>query len=324
MAFKIEQGLFTLDFIDYHAVLGIPIDADVKEIRKRYLTIARRLHPDSSTSENEAERQKASELLSKLVNPAYEKLSQEKNHNEYTVLLRLKGQQALRQQETVVLTADAARRLASASDPDSSYRAALKELTDRQYQQLDQTLDVIGQISELNLVYLMRKEKKGEAPIQTPKTTPAGSNAAKSQPTAQSNAQSPVTAAPSHAALIEAYLRRAQEFENKKDYAKTLLELRDALKLDPTNSTCHSRLGIVYFKLSQPTMAKIHFNKALELNPQDAVALEGKRKLESPNSKAAASGKPEAKGKKPDPKKGKPNAQGGSGGLFGLFGGKKK
>ena len=320
MAFKIEQGLFTLDFIDYHAVLGIPIDADAKEIRKRYLNIARRLHPDSSATENEADRQRASEFLSKLVNPAYEKLSQEKNYSEYTILLRLKGQQALRQQETVVLTADSARRLASASDLDNTYRAALKELTERQYQQLDQTLDLIGQISELNLVYLMRKEKKGEATIQPPKASAAGP-AARPQP---ATAQPPVAAAPSHEALIEAYLRRAQEFENKKDYAKTLVELRDALKLDPTNSTCHSRLGMVYLKLSQPTMAKIHFKKALELNPQDAVALEGKRKLESPNGKAATPTKPEAKGKKPDPKKGKPNAQGGSGGLFGLFGGKKK
>ncbi len=81
-------------------------------------------------------------------------------------------------------------------------------------------------------------------------------------------------------------------------------------------------------------MAKIHFNKALELNPQDAVALEGKQRLEAPNRKNAAS-KPDVKGAKSDPKakvnpKGKPNPKGGKpdttggGGLFGLFGGKRK
>ena len=28
MSLKIEQGLFNLDFMDYHAILGAPVDAD--------------------------------------------------------------------------------------------------------------------------------------------------------------------------------------------------------------------------------------------------------------------------------------------------------
>jgi tetratricopeptide (TPR) repeat protein len=137
--------------------------------------------------------------------------------------------------------------------------------------------------------------------------------------------------------LISAYLRRAQEFETKQDFPRAIQELREALRMDATNSTCHSRLGLVYLKTKQTTMAKIHFNKALELNPQDAVALEGKRKLEPPNSQGSA--KPDGKGGKPafgkpepeakTPPRGsfgagdKPNTKG-SGGLFGLFGNKKK
>jgi len=34
--FKIDSGLFQFDFTDHHAVLGVPIDADFKDIRKRY------------------------------------------------------------------------------------------------------------------------------------------------------------------------------------------------------------------------------------------------------------------------------------------------
>jgi curved DNA-binding protein CbpA len=319
MSPKIEQGLFTLDFTDYHAILGIPVDAEIKDIRKRYLAIARRLHPDSCASEAESDRQQASELLSKLVNPAYEKLSQERNYTEYCVLLRLKGQQALKQQDTVVLTGDPARRLAAASDIDNAYKAALKDLSEKQYQQLNQTLELTGQISELNLVYLMRKEGKGEAVGVQRKSNPVGSSAARS------TAAPPPPPPSTRESLINAYLRRAQEFESKQDFQKAIVELRDAIKIDPTNSSCHSRLGMIYLKTNQVTMAKIHFNKALELNPQDAVALEGKSRLEAPNSKGATASKLDAKGAKPDPKKGgKSDAKGNGGGLFGLFGSKKK
>ena len=74
MSFQIDRGLFKFDFTDYHAVLGVSVDADVKEVRKQYLKIARLLHPDSSKSNDEAEKQQANMLLTKLVNPAYEQL----------------------------------------------------------------------------------------------------------------------------------------------------------------------------------------------------------------------------------------------------------
>ncbi|NJR64791.1 MAG: J domain-containing protein [Leptolyngbyaceae cyanobacterium CRU_2_3] len=334
MSLKIDQGLFNLDFTDYHAILGVGVDADLKEIRKRYLAVARRLHPDSYVAENETDRKSAAELLSKLVNPAYEKLSQEKNHTEYCILLRLKGQQALKQQETVVLTSDQARHLAAAPDIDVAYRTALKELSERQYQQINRALEIAGQISELNLVYLMRKESRGEAvgirrTLSPEPATPPSPTVPRSPTVSAPPQRVPAT----REAIVAAYLRRAQEFEMKQNFPRAILELRDAIKMDPTNSNCHSRLGMVYLKTNQNTMAKIHFNKALELNPQDAVALEGKSRLE-PSSSTATVGKPDAKDK-PDAKgkpgsgksvvKGsKPDDKGNSGGLFGLFGSKKK
>lgn len=312
MSLKIEQGLFNLEFTDYHAILGVSVDAEIKDIRKRYLAIARRLHPDSGVTENESDRQLAAEYLSKLVNPAYEKLSHEKNYTEYCVVLRLKGQQALKQQETVVLTSDPARRVAASSDIENAYKAALKDLAEKQYQQLDQSLDLTGQISELNLVYLMRKESRGESGGQVRRAAASPSQAARSAAT-----PAPVAAPASKDTLLAAYLRRSQEFEMKQDYSRAILELRDAIKIDPANSACHSRLGGIYLKTNQATMAKIHFNKALELNPQDAVALEGKRRLEPPNAKASR-----PKGDKAASKGSQSDSKGG--GLFGLFGSKKK
>lgn len=320
MTWKIEQGLFSTDFIDHHAILGVPVDAEIKDIRKRYLGIARRLHPDSRSSDDGVDHQRAAEYLSKLVNPAYEKLSQEKNYSEYCVVLRLKGQQALKQQDTVVLTSDIARRIASSSNVESDYKMALRELAEQQYQQLDKTIDTIGQISELNLVYLMRQASQS-APASRRATESTPNPATPRPASAPANSAPAAPAAPSIDALIAASLRRAQEFETKQNFPRAILELRDALKMDPNSSVCHSRLGVIYLKTNQATMAKIHFNKALELNPQDAVALEGKRRLEGPSAKPAP-GKPDNKGGKPNPKGNQPDK--GGGGLFGLFGNKKK
>jgi len=79
MSFKIDSGLFKFNFTDHHAVLGVPVDAEFKDIRKRYLKIARCLHPDSCSAQSEADKQRANQLLSKLVNPAYENFSQAGN-----------------------------------------------------------------------------------------------------------------------------------------------------------------------------------------------------------------------------------------------------
>ncbi|MBF2079941.1 MAG: J domain-containing protein [Synechococcales cyanobacterium T60_A2020_003] len=306
MVFKLEQGLFGLDFTDHHAVLGVSVDADIKEIRKRYLKIARRLHPDSSALKDDGDRQRAHELLSKLVNPSYEFLSQEKNFAEQMILLKIKGEEAQRQQETIMLTSDRARQLASSPNLEHLYTTSLADLTESQYDDLDQMLTVIGQVSELNLVYLMRRGSTGTAP--TPKAASANSTA----PIASPSAKNPTV--PSRDELVDSFIRRSEGFEKKRDYAKAILELREALKIKPTNADCHSRLGAIYLKTKQPTMAKIYFSKALELNPQDDIAKAGLRSLD-PNA-ASPSKQSDPRAKASDSKPG--------GGLFGLFGGKKK
>ncbi len=322
MTLNTDQGLFGLDFIDHHAILGISVDAEQKDIRKRYLKIARRLHPDSSGLKTDDERQRAGELLSKFVNPAYEYLSQEKNYTEYCVLLKLKGQQAQRQQDTIVLASDTARQLVTSANVDQTYQTCLSELAAKQYDSLDHTSDLTGQISELNLIYLMRKVDKGELSI--------GQNRGGSTATAQatSSTASQPAASPSRSSspppqskdsLVESFVRRAEEYEKKQDFAKAILELREALRIKPSNANCHSRLGMIYLKTKQPKMARIHFNKALEIEPQNEIALAGQRSLQA--AEAKSSGKQSKSKSKSGQSKG---ASSGRGGLFGLFGGKKK
>jgi curved DNA-binding protein CbpA len=311
MSFQIERGLFLLDFSDYHAILGVSVEADIKDIRKNYLKIARRLHPDSGSAESEADKQLAGQLLSKLVNPAWEKLSQEHSRTDHLVVLKLKGQSAARKLNQLEIMGNLAKQLLTSNNADYFYRTALQDLSDRQYQQFDQTIELTAQISELNLAYLIVKHGAGEPTpgdlkkqVYTSSATPTKTPAKGEQPPQES--------------LVDQYYRRADGFLAKGNCAQAVIELRDALKIEPNNSRCHSLMGMTYLRQKQPTMAKIHFNKALSIDPQDPIALEGKQKLDPPTPKLSTQGatsKLAAKATQPKP----------SGGLFGgLFGGKKK
>jgi curved DNA-binding protein CbpA len=317
MSFKIERGLFRYDFIDHHAILCVCVDADMKEIRKRYLKIARRLHPDSCEAQNSAEKQLAGELLSKLVNPSYEKLSQEKNRAEYLLVLSQMGKRLVQESASVELTTDLAKQLASTPNFEQIYRNAIAKIAETQYDSLQKVQQLVGLVSELNLVYLMRTAGKTFAapqPITPPKT--------QTPPTTTNNAPVPPPPSPpkEDSAAIH-YLRRAQELMAKNQLAQARVELQDALKLEPGNSRCHSAIGLVYLKQNQITMAKVHFDRALQLDPKDQIASDGKRKIEQITGQKPNGTKPTATSsngaKQPD--------KSGGGGLFGgLFGGKKK
>ena len=282
MALKIDRGLFTGEFVDYHAVLGIPITADSGGIRKRYLRIVRRLHPDSASIKTTAERQLANELLSKLVNPAYEKLSQESEYSEYCLLLDLKGKEARQREETIILNGNNARQLASAPDPEGTYLSAMKALSTKLYESINESVDLIGEISELNMVYLMRQQT-GTVRRETSKPEAATTQA-------PAPGSSKTTRPPSMTDLVNAYMRRAEDYATKRNYNQAVLEMREALKLTPQNSHCHARLGMIYLKNNQPTMAKVHFRKSLQLNPNETIAKEGLRRVDpssNPNTDKA-------------------------------------
>ena len=125
---QVNRGLFKLDLVDHHAVLGVPLDADAKQVRKRYLKIARKLHPDSLRTATEEQKQQASELLSKLVNPAYEILSQEKAAVEHKVSLKLKGEQLKAQPSLLALSTEQSKKVANSNNVDYAYSTALKLL----------------------------------------------------------------------------------------------------------------------------------------------------------------------------------------------------
>ncbi|MBW4513529.1 MAG: J domain-containing protein [Scytonematopsis contorta HA4267-MV1] len=326
MSIKIERGLFKYDFTDYHAVLGVSVDADAKEIRKCYLKIARRLHPDSMKTASDTEKVLASELLSKLANPAYEKLSQDRTRADYSAVLSQMGKRLVQESASIEFHSDLARQLAAAPNVEHVYKTELAKIAETQYESLDQVVQKISQISELNLVYLMRTAGKKFAGASAPPPPAAKiNNGASAAPKAIN--KTPAPPAPKEESAGSQYIRRAQELMAKNQFAPARVELQDALKLEPNNSRCHSLIGVVYLKQNLTTSAKVHFDRALQLDPKDEMALEGKRKIEqilgqkpggSKVTSSPNSGNSSGTGGK------QPNKSAGSGGLFGFFGGKKK
>jgi len=311
MSLPINIGLFKFDFTDCHAVLGVPINADFKEIRLRYLKIARFLHPDSTAAKGEVEKQKANDLFSKIVNPAYEKFTTERSRAEYLVLLKDISKR-VKQEQNPALQNELAQELAKTNNVEQIYKTALHKFSLNQYEDLDRVAEIIAQISELNLVYLMRQADKafvsGAQPfLSSTQKLPEETKQTPPPPQEQSAQET----------LVEQYLRRAQKLMEKNNFTHARVELQDALKLEPNNAIAHSLMGIVYLKQNQLTMARVHINKALQLNPNEPMALRSKQVLAEAVPKIEGQTNPaKPTGESPDKPKG--------GGLFGgLFSGKK-
>jgi curved DNA-binding protein CbpA len=310
---KLEQGLFKLEFEDHHAVLGVPINADPKVVRKRYLKVARKLHPDSLGNASADETQRASELLSKWVNPAYEVLSQEKTAAEHAIVLKLRGQSISGSRTPPEVISSSAQELLKSANVDMAYQQAVTALSEQQFDQLDSVFDRIGQLSELNLVYLYRTGDQQGGASTRPQAAPATTATTSSSTTAAAqSAPPPPPPRKARDAILESYLKRAQEFDQKGNYSGAILELREALKTYPNSAECHSYLSALYLRSGQSTMARIHAKRALDINPNDEQAQTVQKRVEK-QSKSPNQGNNQAQ------ESGKSK-----GGFFGLFGGKKK
>ena len=309
MVFQIQRGLFSSEFVDYYALLGMPLFSNGKEVRKSYLKIARRLHPDSAIVAS-SDKQFAEQLLSKLINPAWECLVQEKSKIEYDLLLKLKAKEAAGNPNSTEGLSSIAQALLDSADVESQYRALVQSLTAKQFEHLSQSEEVTAQISELNLVYLIKTEGNWSGSGMSMKFMGNSSTAEPETSTAQASTNPSVA----RQSLADPYFNRAEIAFKRQNYPQAVLELRDALKLEPNNGRSHSLLGMVYLEQKQGTMARIHFDKALSLNASDAMALEGKQMLQKMTSKSSTAATPKTSAKD----------GGKSPGMFGGLFGKKK
>ncbi|KAG0657794.1 hypothetical protein C6P45_002327 [Maudiozyma exigua] len=72
---------------DYYKILSVPKDANSKEIRKAYLNLTKKYHPDKQGNMSEDEQKKVHEKMSE-INEAYEILSDDSKRNEYDNMSR--------------------------------------------------------------------------------------------------------------------------------------------------------------------------------------------------------------------------------------------
>jgi curved DNA-binding protein CbpA len=303
MSFQLDRGLFQFDFIDRHAILGVGINAEEADVRERYQAVARMLHPDSGKWKTDTERQLAVQIFSRLVTHAYGTLSRTAQREEHKIVLELIGKRLLEEGNKIQITDPFGQQLyQSGADFEQVYSRLLQQLATQQYTSIVDSEATINQISELNLVYLLRKQLQSVRSIPPTGASDALSGSGKDT-TGSSDLAKP--------SPVEGALRRAEEYMSKKNWVKAVQELREVLSAEPNNAHAHASLGLAYLRQKQTTMAKLSINKALQLDPKHPLVIQAKQEFERT---AGGTGKVGANGKAaPDKKQG----AGMFGGLFG-------
>ncbi len=342
MSLAIKHGLFKLNLTDYHAILGVSLEAEPKQIRLSYLKIAQKLHPDKCR-QNPQKMKLAGQILSKLVNPAYEQLSRKSNFAEHQLVLTQIGKRLAENKDKLVLTTEAAQELIKAGDSaELVYRKLLKKLALDQYKSIESVAKNIGDISELNLVYLMLqcdrvagKAKARKIGGNPNNLRPSNKNNSAAKPNQELNKQTinqsksttsqksaaakkPTKAEePSTDSRVNAFVGRAQQYIAKKEFDRAVTELRDALRIDPNHAVAHAVMGQAYLQKNQLTMAKVHISKACKAEPTNTIVIESQKALDKLTKKSNTN----------KVKKGDSNSNGkssNSGFFSGFFGTKKK
>jgi curved DNA-binding protein CbpA len=253
------------------------MDAPITEIRKNYRNIARLLHPDRFGREVEG-KEEAEQILSRLVNPAFEVLSNETQRRDYDRLirgwaLRLKERDQSPPPYPQILRFQ---QLISAADLQTTYRQAVFAESIGIYKDQNDltTLLVTNEISILNLGYVINYARLGAAEFaprtqQPPKTLPPAAPTPPPTP-APAPAPKPLGAGVSFAS---SHFERGKNLLERRQYREAVQSLKEAVRLAPENPSFHAHLGQAYLRQGLPGMAKAEFTKALTLDPREPLAL---------------------------------------------------
>ena len=311
-------------FSDPYAILGVAVTADERRIAKRYRQVAKHLHPDQQIGAEEAAREFTNSVLTRLVNPAYQRLKQDKGRAEVLATLRFKVRRLTRENKLTTKVTQSQQLLhVDEAEVDLFYEKALTELSDEQYSSTDHFATQTEAIAELNLIYLRRK--MGDPVIREKRT---GLMSATSSPSSVSDAPAAQPASPQSKEKAQVdygqrHVARAKTYIASKSYAEAVQELRDAVRIEPSNSNYHTMLGQAYLLQKMNGMAKVHIRQALKLDPQNRIAQKYAKQLEiaTPAPTAANNGRTSANGK--GQSHAKANGSSKKGGLFSVFSSKR-
>ncbi|NEQ54908.1 MAG: J domain-containing protein, partial [Leptolyngbya sp. SIO3F4] len=153
---------------DPYAALGLSLNAEDRRILKRYRQIAKLLHPDVQAGSNSPISQAAEPLIAKIVNPAYQRLKQEKNRSEVLANMRFRVRQ-LDRQSKLTPSFESAQQLLRIPEAEVEvfYENTVNQLISKQFDSTDDFANVLSGLNQLNLAFLHRKISNPIRPKRT-------------------------------------------------------------------------------------------------------------------------------------------------------------
>lgn len=263
---------------DPYAALGLSLNAEDRRILKRYRQIAKLLHPDVQAGSSAPISQISEQLIAKVINPAYQRLKQERSRSEALANMRFRVRQ-LDRQGKLTPSFESAQQLLRIPEAEVEvfYENTVNQLTLNQFDSTDEFATVLSGLSQLNLAFLHRKisqpirsKRTGLVPVDAPQTS------SDADPKSE-------TAAPPEPPVInyaEKYGIRARTYLSQRNYDLAIQELREALKITPNSIELHSMLGQAYLMKKSYGMARVHLKRVLELSPNHTIALKYSQVLE--------------------------------------------
>lgn len=268
--------------LDPYAVLGISVNADERQIFKRYHNLAKLLHPDNNIKSDDQDSELAQAVFTNLINPAYEQLKQTKKRLDVLQILRSEAKHLDRQKVLTSPISIAKEMIVkSTQEAELIYEEAIAHQAVTQYKSLEQSYQITKQLCILNLVYLWLPNNESPLITSTLEVKPASLDN-EAQPAAVKVADLKIsehTNAKLTTNYAQRHYERALQYTKQQNWAIAVEELRDAIKLEPNNGDYYALLGVVHFQQQLIGMAKVYIRQALKLNPQQPLALKYAIKL---------------------------------------------
>ncbi|MCJ2543358.1 J domain-containing protein [Thermostichus vulcanus] len=342
---RINRGLAKYE-ADYYAILGVPLTADSKGIRRGYLQAAKSLHPDRFVGNSDAA-ERANLLFAKMVSPANEILSKDRERGEYEAVIKMRIKRLLEAPPPDLWPhGEAVRGLAESANWQEEYIKRVQQLSAEQYNSMEEILSKTEQLSELNLAYLLLKagykgiptssrstsnsSTLGGIPPRAAASTPPISPRVTATPATSSAPSVPTVPTEPPAPKLspsETRFLQALDMIERKQYRDAVQYLNFAISAEPNVARYYLHRGIAHLKQGNTGMAKADFLQVTRLEPTNPeLMLEVRRWMQQtgpqqpvPGTAATRQTGQAQKVVSPPPKK-----DDNSGGFLGRLFGKKK
>ncbi|MEL7509212.1 MAG: DnaJ domain-containing protein [Cyanobacteria bacterium J06633_23] len=273
-----QDEWITVSEKDPYAALGLSLNAEDRRILKRYRQIAKLLHPDVQVGNHAPISQASEQLIAKVINPAYQRLKQEKSRSEVLANMRFRVRQ-LDRQGKLIPSFESAQQLLRIPEAEVEvfYENTVNQLIAKQFDSTDEFAAVLSGLSQLNLAFLHRKISN---PIRPKRTGLVAVDPASKATEAAPKPEAPPSTEPPVINYAEKYGMRARTYLSQRNYDLAIQELREGLKITPNEIELHSMLGQAYLMKRSYGMARVHLKRVLELNSNHSVALKYSQVLE--------------------------------------------